>query len=230
MASKGGIGDEEESGCGGTDGNDASPGERQQHATGTGGCVEIQIWNYRTKRALVRHRFGEDASPLGGDSSGVDELVGSVIDAGGNDRRGGAGGGHSGDDGDTAFPVAISLHPSGDSIAVAFPNYVNVFYIVGGGGEPVEDQRGGGGEGVADVTASKDTLSMSLKQYGVAEELAAKEMIPLATLRSDQREFLTKGMFSVSGEQEPVINCDPVSAVQYSPGGHLLAVVTGKVG
>lgn len=52
----------------------------------------------------------------------------------------------------------------------------------------------------------------------------------MLTLRSDQREFLTKGMFSVVGETDPVINSDPVSAVHYSPGGHLLAVVTGKVG
>ena len=230
----GGVCNDDQSDSDGTNNNDASLGETQgqqlQPATGelTGGAVEIQIWNYRTKRALVRHRFGRDAPSPGGGSGGGDALVGSVLDAGGNEQ-GGADGGGGGDDGDVTCPVAVSIHPSGDSIAVAFPNYVNVFYIVGGGGETGGDQSGGNGEGVADVAASKDSLSISLKQFGVAEQLAATEMAPLATLRSDQREFLTKGMFSVSGEQEPIINCDPVSAVHYSPGGHLLAVVTGKV-
>eukprot|EP00752_Nemacystus_decipiens_P007835 g7000.t1 len=216
--------------------NDASLGEtqreqKQRPATGrsSGEGVEIQVWNYRTKRVLVRHRFGRDSSSAGGGGGRGDELVGSVIDAGGNDQETGADGVGGDDDGDVTCPVALSLHPSGDSIAVAFPNYVNVFYIVGGGDDVVGNQSSCGSEDVADVGVSKDTLSMSLKQFGVAEELAAKEMAPLATLRSDQREFLTKGMFSVPGEQEPIINCDPVSAVHYSPGGHLLAVVTGKV-
>lgn len=229
----GGICDDNKRYGDGTIDNDASLGERQPPPTAarsTGGAVEIQIWNYRTKRALVRHRFGSDSSSPGGGGGGGDELVGSVIDAGGNEQGMGTNGGGGSDDGDAAYPVAVSLHPSGDSIAVAFPNYVNVLYIVGGGGGIGGDQSGSGGAGVADVAASKDTLTMSLKQLGVAEELAATETAPLATLRSDQREFLTKGMFSVSGEQEPIINTDPVSAVHYSPGGHLLAVVTGKVG
>lgn len=251
LSSVGGVGDEEKSGSDGTAENDESPRERQRRqrqrhpATGrpTTAGVEIQIWNYRTKRALVRHRFGSDLPSLGGGGGGDGggggsiELLGSVIDGGGTGGGGGGGmgadggdgGAGGGDGGDVTCPVALSLHPSGDSIAVAFPDYVNVFYIVGGGGETAGGRRGSGGEGVADAAASKDSLSMSLKQFGVAEEMAAAETTPLATLRSDQREFLTKGMFSVSGEQEPVINCDPVSAVHYSPGGHLLAVVTGKV-
>ncbi|CAM9932995.1 unnamed protein product, partial [Ectocarpus fasciculatus] len=201
-------------------------------AGGVAGGSEIQIWNYRTKRLLVRHRFGGDASSGNGGAQ-AGELLGSVVVAGGDDQGGGdgedAGGVH--EEGATC-PVSISLHPSGDSIAVAFPHCVNVFYIVGSGGEAIGDQDnggGGGGGGVTDPVTSKEPLSMSLQQLGVADAVAAVEMAPLATLRSDQREILTKGMFSVPGEQEPIINCEPVSAVHYSPGGHLIAVVTGKV-
>ncbi|CAM9319441.1 unnamed protein product, partial [Hapterophycus canaliculatus] len=197
---------------------------------GAEGRVEIQIWNYRTKQLVVRHPFGGD-DPTGS-GGGVDELVGTVVDARGDDTAGGdvdqnngAGG-----DGDATCPVAISLHPSGDSIAVAFPHYVNVFFIVGCGGESCGDDNGGGGdEGVPDASASGESLSMSMQQTGLAQQADAAGLAPMATLRSDQREFFTKGMFSVSGEHEPVVNCDPVSAVHYSPGGHLLAVVTGKV-
>ncbi|CAB1115621.1 unnamed protein product [Ectocarpus sp. CCAP 1310/34] len=211
---------------------------QQQHpaagasAGGIDGSSEIQIWNYRTKRLVVRHRFGGDCSSgSGGAQAG--ELLGSVVVVGGDDQGGSDGTDAGGvrEEGATC-PVSISLHPSGDSIAVAFPHCVNVFYIVGSGGEPIGDQDnapGGGDGGVADPVASKEPLSMSLRQLGVAEAVAAVEMAPLATLRSDQREILTKGMFSVPGEQEPIINCEPVSAVHYSPGGHLIAVVTGKV-
>ena len=208
----------------------------------SGASAEIQVWNYRTKRMLVRHRFGRDCSSQddGGVGGGGENLVGSVIGAGGGFQGGGedgAGGGDvDGNGGDATCPVALSLHPSGDSIAVAFPHCVSVFYVVGSGGDPVADQIGGGGvgggvraEGVGNTAVSKDTLSTSLQEPVLAEAAAAAESVPLATLRSDQREFLTKGMFSVAGEQEPIINCDPVSAVHYSPGGHLLAVVTGKV-
>ncbi|CAM9787634.1 unnamed protein product [Scytosiphon promiscuus] len=198
---------------------------------GAEGVVEIQIWNYRTKQIVVRHPFG-GIDPTGS-SSGGDELVGSVIDAGGDKK---ARGGFDLDDGvggdaEATCPVAISLHPSGDSIAVAFPHYVNVFFIVGCGSESVTDDDGGaaGYEGAPDAVASRETLSVSLQQTGLADQADAAEAGPMATLRSDQREFFTKGMFSVAGEHEPVVNCDPVSAVHYSPGGHLLAVVTGKV-
>lgn len=242
--------DEDVSVSGNTAASGAPHGKRQQRQQrlhnqhqaarggGGGGGVEVQVWNYRTKRLFVRHRFGGggDSSSGDGGGGGGENLVGSVIPTGGDNHRGGGGGMEAdaeggGGDGDATCPVAVSLHPSGDSIAVAFPHYVNVFYIVGSGGEAVDDQNGaGGGDGVVDMAAfSKDTSSMSLQQTGVAETVAASDMAPLATLRSDQREFLTKGMFSVSGEQEQVINCDPVSAVHYSPGGHLLAVVTGKV-
>lgn len=229
--------------CGGGDTADSGvprgKGQQQrlqnQHQPARG--VEVQIWNYRTKRLLVRHRFGGGSSTGGG--GGADSLVGSVIPAAGDDQRGdgvmdadGKGGGAGGGDGDVLLPVAISLHPSGNSIAVAFPHYVNVFYIVGAGGEAVGDQGDGdcgSVDGVAGIAASKDSLAMSRQQMGVAEAVAASDMAPLASLRSDQREFLTKGMFSAPGEQDQVINCDPVSAVHYSPGGHMLAVVTGKV-
>eukprot|EP00903_Cladosiphon_okamuranus_P020583 g18894.t1 len=248
LVSADGTRNDKTSNCGTAVDNDSSLGERQrqhQHQPhqpandrSTGGAVEIQIWNYRTKRALVKHRFGRGSSSAvggGGGAAGVGEHFGSVLDAAANDQTGsggmGADRGGGGDGRDVTCPVAISLHPSGDSIAVAFPNYVNVFYIVGGGcgGEAGGDQSGVVVEGMVDLAASNATLSISPKHVGVAEELAATEMAPLATLRSDQREFLTKGMLSVSGEQEAVINCDPVSAVQYSPGGHLLAVVTGKI-
>lgn len=198
---------------------------------GAEGRIEIQIWNYRTKQLVVRHPFGGN-DPSGSGSEG-DVLVGSVIDAGGDDQAGGRGDQDDGvgSDEDATCPVAVSLHPSGDSIAVAFPNYVNVFFIVGCGGASVgdEDGIGAGGEGLPDAAASRESLSMSLQQPGLAEQAHAAEVAPMATLRSDQREFFTKGMFSVSGEHEPVVNNDPVSAVHYSPGGHLLAVVTGKV-
>lgn len=236
------VGDESRSAAADSNADNGMPRkkrQRQQQQTAAGasaggidGSSEIQIWNYRTKRLLVRHRFGGDSSS---DNAGAQagELLGSVVVAGGDDEGGGdgadAGGVH--EEGATC-PVSISLHPSGDSIAVAFPHCVNVFYIVGSGGEAIGDQDnagGGGGGGVTDPITSKEPLSMSLQQLGVAEAVAAVEMAPLATLRSDQREILTKGMFSVPGEQEPIINCEPVSAVHYSPGGHLIAVVTGKV-
>ena len=132
-------------------------------------------------------------------------------------------------------PVAISLHPCGDFIAVAFPHYVNVFYIVGGGGGDAAGTRDGGsggssgGGGHISMASSADVLSVPLPHSGAALSIDAAELDPLAVLRSDQREFMTKGMFSVAGEQDPVINHDPISALHYSPGGHLLAVVTGKV-
>lgn len=240
----GAASDEDVSGSGNTVGSGVPEGKEQQtrfnnhHHRAAGGGVEVQVWNYRTKRLFVRHRFG-GGDAWDGDGGNGDNLVGSVIAAGGDDQRVGGGGvdadaeggegtGGGEGEGDATSPVAVSLHPSGDSIAVAFPHFVNVFYVVGSGGEAIDDQDGG--DGVADMAiSSKDTLSMSLQQAGVAETLAASDMAPLATLRSDQREFLTKGIFSVSGEQEQVLNCDPVSAVHYSPGGHLLAVVTGKV-
>lgn len=212
--------------------------DRQQRQGPVGGGfvgAEIQVWNYRTKRALVKHRFG-------GDSPGE----GSVAAAGASegDLAGGRGGEASETDArgggkDATVPVAISLHPSGDCIAVAFPNYINIFYIVGGGGSdavPREVPRGGdgdsGGGGKVDTTAPGNTLSAPLfrsKEAAHATVGSKAELTPLATLRSDQREFMTKGMFSAAGEEDPVINYDPVSAVHFSPGGHLLAVVTGKV-
>ncbi|CAM9459794.1 unnamed protein product [Ectocarpus sp. 12 AP-2014] len=236
------AGDESRSAAADSEVDDGMPRKKRQRqqqqpaagasAGGIDGSSEIQIWNYRTKRLLVRHRFGGDySSGSGGAQAG--ELLGSVVVAGGDDQGGGDGTDAGGvrEEG-AACPVSISLHPSGDCIAVAFPHCVNVFYIVGSGGEAIGDKDnapGGGGGGVIDPVTSKEPLSMSLRQLGVAEAVAAVEMAPLATLRSDQREILMKGMFSVPGEQEPIINCEPVSAVQYSPGGHLIAVVTGKV-
>ncbi|CAM9251968.1 unnamed protein product, partial [Ectocarpus sp. 4 AP-2014] len=236
------VGDENRSAADDSKTDDGMPRKKRQRqqqqpaagasALGIDGSSEIQIWNYRTKRLLVRHRFGGDCSSgSGGAQAG--ELLGSVVVAGGDDQAGGDGTDTGGlREEDATCPVSISLHPSGDSIAVAFPHCVNVFYIVGSGGEAIGGQDnapGGGGGGVADPVTSKEPLSMSLRQLGLAEAVAAVEMTPLATLRSDQREILTKGMFSVPGEQEPIINCEPVSAVHYSPGGHLIAVVTGKV-
>ncbi|CAM9414220.1 unnamed protein product, partial [Ectocarpus sp. 12 AP-2014] len=122
-------------------------------ADGIDGSPEIQIWNYRTKRLLVRHRFGGDCSSGSSDAQ-AGELLGSVVVAGGDDQGGSDGTDAGGvrEEGATC-PVSISLHPSGDSIAVAFPHCVNVFYIVGSGGEAIGDQDnapGGGGGGATD--------------------------------------------------------------------------------
>lgn len=207
--------------------------ERTGVVLGTTG-VEIQVWNYRTKRPLVRHRFG-DCSSGSDDGGGGDDVAGEVGAPGGGVEadEGGDGGGERGD---AAIPVAISLHPSGDFIAVAFPHYVNVFYIVGRGCDALGKGHGGGcgvtggsgGGGRTNMLSSTDA-SVPPLTLGAALSVDAAESDPLAVLRSDQREFMTKGMFSVAGEQDPVINSDPVSALNYSPGGHLLAVVTGKV-
>ena len=237
---------------GGNDGGSESgrgEGEKPRHerpgaVLGAAG-VEIQVWNYRTKRPLVRHRFGEDSSGGGSDevAGGAGEMNARKGEA---DANGGGDGGGGG--GDAVNPVAISFHPSGDSIAVAFRHYVNVFYIVGGGGGDSigtgggdngdgdgggsgggGDGGGGGGGGHKSTTSSTDALSVPLPHSGAALSIDAAELAPLAVLRSDQREFMTKGMFSAAGELDPVINHDPISALHYSPGGHLLAVVTGKV-
>lgn len=170
-------------------------------------CAEVQVWNYRTKRILLRYQFGNCSS-------------GSEANSGGGGRGGGGGdtggaetGGGGAEEGNGATPVAISLHPSGDVVAVAFPHYISIFYIVGGGGD--REDGGGGSEMMVSSPTSSSCIAPAAQ--------------PLATLRSDQREFLTKGMFSVAGEKEAVINYDAVSALHYSPGGHLLAVLTGKV-
>lgn len=182
-------------------------------------CAEIQIWNYSTKQTLVSYQFRRD--PL------CQENLGGTL------GEGDAGAGTRGIDVDESYcgkggsptPVAISLHPSGDAIAVGFPHYVNVFYIVSAEGS-AEDAA------ADDVNPPPSTtpLSTSVSSFeSVVTSSSTARASPFATLRSDQREFLTKGMFSVAGEEHPIINYDPVSAVHYSPGGHLLAVVTGKV-
>lgn len=191
-------------------------------ATGSVG-VEILVWNYRTRRVLLKHRFGgedsTDGSGTGIGGGGSAETL--PVEDGGEtgDAEGGC----------ATAPVAISLHPSGDSIAVAFPHYVYVYYIVGGGVGDGSGEAAAGERSTADVASTMESLSVSLPSLEVARAVALAEPQPLATLRSDQCEVLTKGMFSVAGEQDPVINYDPVSAVHFSPGGHLLAVVTGKV-
>ena len=183
--------------------------------------VEIQIWNYRTKRMLLKHGFvGSSPSSgsyedIGGGARGVSAVA---ADKGGQILA--FQGGNEG-----ALPIAISLHPSGDYLAVAFRHFINIFYIVGGDGE-TED----GETSEIDVGESAtDTRWASWSSVAVAHAVAAAESAPPATLRSDQRDFLTKGMFSVAGEEDPVVNYDPVSAVHFSNGGQLLAVVTGKV-
>lgn len=200
----------------------AQSGMRRQHQRSVGAAkmVEVQVWNYRTKRALVKHRFGEGSE---GSGKEVTKDVATGGGSGGGAEAEGKGGGE-----DAAIPVAISLHPSGNSIAVGFPHYVSVFFIVGGGGD-TGGEDGGGSSVQADVTASTKTLSVSSEFPEAARAVAAADVTPLATLRSDQQEFMTKGMFSVAGDQDSVINYDPVSAVHFSPGGHLLAVITGKV-
>lgn len=234
------VGAEEGGGDGGSEGG-RGDGERPRQGRprevpGTAG-VEIQVWNYRTKRALVKHRFGDDSSG-GGGGGGSDEVVGGPGEVNTPGGEADADGGGDGAGGDAGNPVAISLHPSGDFIAVAFRHYVNVFYIVGGGGgggdavgteDGGNEGDGGSGGGHRSMASSTDALSVQVPHSGAALSIDAAELAPLAVLRSDQREFMTKGMFSAAGEQDSVINHDPISALHYSPGGHLLAVVTGKV-
>lgn len=200
--------------------------------------VELQVWNYRTKRLLVSHPFEQS----GGDND--TENTSRVVDSGRGATMATRSAGTretAEDDGGSnqAFtPVALSFHPSGDCIAIAFPHHVSVFFIVGGSceGDGRDDANGDRRERTGAVNTlslppshSTDASRHSATFAGRPSAAAVSSRPPLATLRSDQREFLTKGMFSVSGEADPLINYDPVSAVHYSPGGHLLAVVTGKV-
>lgn len=198
-----------------------------------------QVWNYRTKRLLVSHPFEQDGAPQHSTTSVGDQLKRGAGGSGANSKitppeSDAAEGGRAGKD--AGGPVGISLHPSGDAVAVAFANYISVYYIVGGGGNDPEE--GGGLTGKANTVSSSDVWALSSfpecsvrspDGTAVLTRAACAMDSPLAALRADQREFLTKGMFSVAGEVDPVINHDPVSAVQYSPGGHLLAVITGKV-
>lgn len=224
---------------------------------GIGGrsAVKLQVWNYRTKRLLVSHRFEQggassaiiDETDDDDDDGGAgEENKGSTAAAENKDGCSDAGADEDGGSNNADLtPVALSLHPSGDSIAVAFPHYVSMYYIVGGGSVEASKEGifsgGGGGGGSVPHAGHPSALAAVCtgalggrfsSGAGSAEGAGAavNSTSLMLTLRSDQREFLTKGMFTVVGETDPVINYDPVSAVHYSPGGHLLAIVTGKVG
>ncbi|CAM9912249.1 unnamed protein product, partial [Sphacelaria rigidula] len=222
---------------------------------GIGGrsAVKLQVWNYRTKRLLVSHRFEQggassaiiDETDDDDDGGAGEENKGSTAAAENKDGCSDAGADEDGGSNNADLtPVALSLHPSGDSIAVAFPHYVSMYYIVGGGSVEASKEGifsgGGGGGGSVPHAGHPSALAavctgalggrFSSGAGGAGGAGAAVNSTSLMlTLRSDQREFLTKGMFTVVGETDPVINYDPVSAVHYSPGGHLLAIVTGKV-
>lgn len=181
---------------------------------------EVQVWNYRTKRLLVRHRFEQGPASredLGGLAGGGESEV----------CIGGGGTGGPGGEGHSLEPVAISLHPTGDEVAVAFPHYLNIFYVVGAGGSD-EDVPLDHSDASSSCSLSSGP-SISPSRVTLDTNSSTTRASPLAALRSDQREFLTKGIFSVPGEEGAIVNYDPVSAIEYAPGGHLLAVVTGKV-
>lgn len=227
-------------------------GDVTTDADKSGGCirgVEVQVWNYRTKQLLVKYPF--DTKPSIVDTGATGGPATPSIHRGGSGGGGGdCAGGPTNDDtlaggstvgGNPSIPVDISLHPSGHSIAIAFSHNVNIFYIVGSDGvlnatdcgERVPDAMTSSCSSTSTVdlrSAPEESSSISVSSARTVSAAAhTEDESPVATLRSDHREFVTRGMFSVAGEKEPVVNDDPVSSVEYSPGGHLLAVITGKV-
>lgn len=118
-------------------------------------AVKLQVWNYRTKRLLVSHRFEQGGASSTNDTGDDDDggtgggKGGPTEAAGNKDGGSDAGAEEDGGGNDAApLPVALSLHPSGDSIAVAFPHYISVYYIVGGGCvQPRKEGVSGGGGG-----------------------------------------------------------------------------------
>ncbi|CAM9442887.1 unnamed protein product, partial [Choristocarpus tenellus] len=202
--------------------------------------AQLCVWNYQSKRLMVRHWFndgvgvrkrGNDGGKVGQPDSDAECSV--------KDRDGKGSGDHGTgsakiDGEDSVRPVAVSLHPSGDSVAVAFHDFVGFYYIVGIGVKlGVEGETGTAKFGKEEVdldslgNPSKDEGFHSMDMGSNEGEGAGDVGIPTDTLHCDQ-EFHIKGMFGVPGHKETFINYDPVSALHFSNGGHLLAVITGK--